>query len=171
MVPHKLSSLLSPAGGCPTGPLLEGILSPHGQDARDPCGVAAPADPGPGLPVPRQRRGPDGPANRTSGISLSTSSSNRRRSPWGLAVTHPWLQCPAPLRPALLRWRPPCGAWKLCSPALLPRWTLGSVSTTGVSGRRHAAADRHMLGPARETGRAGATNTITRPRLSSSSLP
>ncbi|MPC98487.1 hypothetical protein E2C01_093860 [Portunus trituberculatus] len=49
--------------------------------------------------------------------------------------------------------------------------TLGSVSITGVSGRRHTAADRYVLGPAREMGRAGAANTVARPRLSSSSLP
>ncbi|MPC51292.1 hypothetical protein E2C01_045137 [Portunus trituberculatus] len=48
---------------------------------------------------------------------------------------------------------------------------LRSVSNTGVSGSRHAAADRHVLGPARETGRAGAANTIASPSLSSSSLP
>ncbi|MPC54384.1 hypothetical protein E2C01_048295 [Portunus trituberculatus] len=71
-------TLLSPAaacpslaGGCPTGPLLGGIFGPRRQSARGPRGVAPPADPRPGLPVPRQRRVPDGPATRTSGISLS----------------------------------------------------------------------------------------------------
>ncbi|MPC30059.1 hypothetical protein E2C01_023312 [Portunus trituberculatus] len=46
----------------------------------------------------------------------------------------------------------------------------GYVFTTGVSEMWCAIVDHRVLGPAKETGRTGATNTIARPSLSSSSL-